>query len=245
MSWSDKVVLITGASSGLGKELALSLSKQGARLSLFSRRECPDVPALFIQGDVTKLSDCKKGVEETIREFGRIDYLILNAGISMWSRFDEIDDPQIFQSIMETNYLGAVYLCHYALPFLKKSRGMITAISSLQGKIGVPYHTGYTASKHALQGFLDCLRTEIDLDILIVSPSWIQGTQLKDKAIVKNSPRISRGKGLILGTCVDEILKAMQQRKRELILPKRYKAIPWLKLICPKWLDQLIISKVS
>lgn len=240
----NKTVLITGASSGLGLHLAQELGKQGANLALFSRTQKQTAPFLTICGDTTKPEDCKRAIEQTIDTFGSLDYLILNAGISMWARFEDVLDVTHFKTLIETNYLGAVYFTHYALPHLKKTNGLITAIASIQGKIPVPYHTGYAASKHALHGFFETLRAEEEVDILLVSPSWIQGTDIHTRSVIRNKTSHQNG-GLRLEDCGREILSAMKKRKRELILPKYYKILPWLKLLCPNFLNHCISKAIQ
>ena len=163
---AGKTIIITGASSGLGASLAEQLSHYKTNLVLFSRNidklrrvaktcEANGSKVLVVEGDISKPEDCKKLHKETINCFNTVDHLVLNAGISMWAEFEEITDLSLFPKLIETNYLGAVYLTHHCLPALIKSKGMITAISSIQGKIAVPNHTGYVASKHALTGFLN------------------------------------------------------------------------------------------
>lgn len=253
MPFQNKTVLITGASSGLGSALAKALSQKGARLSLVARDRirleqtaaaCQTQP-LLISADVSCLSDCERAIRQTIETYQTLDYLVLNAAVSMWARFDEVSDPSIFSKMMGTNYLGPVYLTHYALPYLKKSQGMIVAISSIQGKVAVPYHSGYVASKHALQGFFETLQSELDLPILIVSPSWIQNTQLKENAIVQNGKRASSHKGLLLEDCAEQILQNMREKKSTLFLPSHYRYIPWIKELFPKLIRYLVAKKVE
>ena len=168
----NKTIVITGASSGLGASLAKELSYHKPNLILFSRNheallnianECikNGAKAFAVQGDVTNQNDCKKLLEASINNFGSIDYLVLNAGISMWAKFGEVTDLSLFQKLIETNYLGNVYLTYLFLPYLIKSKALITAVSSIQGEIAVPNHSGYVASKHALTGFLNTLRMEL------------------------------------------------------------------------------------
>ena len=136
-------------------------------------------------GDVGKPEDCEVWIGAAVAEFGAVDYLIACAGISMWARFDEVEDLGIFRRLMDTNYLGIVHCVYYALPHLKARDGMVVAISSIQGKIGVPMHTGYVASKHAVQGFFESLRTELldtGVDVLTVLPHWLRGTNLRKAA---------------------------------------------------------------
>ena len=258
----EKVAIITGASSGLGAALALALAKQGAHLTLFARREemlgetaeqCRLLGAqvVTVVGDVTKVENCEELVEATIVAYGRIDYLIANAGISMWARFDEVEDLEMFRKLMETNYLGLVYCVHAALPHLKVSKGMIVAIASLQSKFGVPLHTGYGASKHAVLGFLNALRLEVqEVHVLTVLPHWLQGTNLrrhalgKDGEVLGDSSQRHNKEALSLRSCCKAILKAMRKQRRELVLPWHHRALPFLQVIHPKIVEWLVKRKM-
>ena len=195
-----KTAIISGASSGLGASLALAFAEAGANLALFALdgeglTETADAcrerggRVLTATGDVGRPEDCQRVVERTVCQYAAVDYLIACAGISMWARFEEIEDISIFRRLMDTNYLGVVHCVYYALPHLKKSRGMVVAISSIQGKIGVPLHTGYVASKHAVQGFFESLRGELresGVDVLTVLPGWLRGTNLRRAALGKD-----------------------------------------------------------
>ncbi len=261
-AFTGKTIFITGAATGLGRSLALALNQQGAQLVVMSRNQKMLEKAvsdfervgkrpLMICGDVTHPKECETAVQQTIHHFGQLDHMILNAGISMWTRFEELSSLDIIQKTMATNYIGAVNCTFYALPYLKKTRGLITVISSIQGKIGVPFHTGYAASKHALHGFFDSLRLESngDIDILMVCPSWIHGTELKKRAFYANNApdqkTLSKHKksGLNLPDCADKIISAMKSGRRELILPHKYSFIPLLKMFAPAWLDRIILAK--
>lgn len=264
-SFREKTVIITGASSGLGAALARALSNLGARLVLCSRNEerleetgslcrTPGSSPVTVVGDVTNPGDCRRLVETAVSSHGAIDYLIANAGVSMWARFEDVQDISIFGKIMETNYLGAVHCIYYALPHLRKRSGMIVAVSSIQGKIGVPLHTGYGASKHALQGFLASLRVELDgsgVDILTVLPHWVRGTQLRSNAFQKDgsavaaSPKKHSEASISLQECSTAILKAMRKRRTELVIPPKLKLLPWLNLISPRIVDFLVKGKVE
>lgn len=253
----NKSILIVGASTGLGKELAIKLANKSPYLAIMARNEtalketaalCATSP-LIITGDITFEADCKQAIEKVIETYGRLDHLILNAGISMWSRFDDLEDLSVIKQIMQTNYFGAVHCTHHALSHLKKSKGLITVISSIQGKIGVPYHSGYAASKHALEGFFNSLRIELNqaVDVLLVSPGWIKGTELKRRAWgspTQVSTNRHAKQALSLNHCTEEIIAAMAKRKRELIVPKKYQIVPLLKYLMPKLLDNLIGRKV-
>ena len=258
-----KTALITGASSGLGKRLALDLARRKMNLVLAARSvdALTEVAAqaetlgsaLLVQPtDVTDQTQCRVTVEKVIDTFGRIDFLILSAGISMWARFEEISDPSIFRKLMETNYLGAINCISPALPYLRASRGTIVAISSAQAVVGMANHTGYSASKHALKGFLEALETEIGeaVHILSVMPGWIQGSNLRTSAFQGDGTPVGRATthrsySVSLQECSSKIVSAMGKGARELYIPSRLRWLPWLRLIVPKWLKARIRQVVD
>ena len=150
---------------------------------------------------------------------------------------------------METNYLGIVHCVYYALPHIRARKGQIVAISSIQGKIGVPFHTGYVASKHAVQGFFESLRTELGgtgVDVLTVLPHWLRGTNLRKSAFGKHgdalgsSSRKHSEESVTLDDASDAIIKAMKKRQRELIIPFKLRFLPWLHLINPRIVEYLV-----
>lgn len=260
--FTNKSILITGASSGLGRSLAIKLYQQNANLLLMARnlQELEETqrlclasqshnsnPPLLVQGDVCVMEDCDKAVKKIIAHHGQIDYLVLNAGISMGVQFEQLTDLTVLRRLMDVNYFGAIQCVYYALPHLKRVNGMIVAISSLQGKMGVPFHTGYAASKHALQGFCDSLRIELarQVAILVVSPTWIKGTNLKKKSVTTNKVASQLPLGISLEYCAQEIIKGMKARKREIILSPKYKPLIWLRFFIPRLLDFLMIKFVK
>jgi short-subunit dehydrogenase len=185
--YTGKVVVVTGASSGIGRALCLALAPQRPRLVLAARdavrleevaTECRAAGAesLVVPTDVTSTEGCRRLVDRTVEVFGTLDVLVNNAGASMMARFDETSDLSVFGRLMDVNYLGSVYPTHYALPHLKKSRGQIVVMASLAGLTGVPTRTGYAASKHAVFGFFDSLRIELEgtgVDVTIVAPYFV------------------------------------------------------------------------
>jgi len=261
----EKTVIITGASSGLGAALALEFSKAGAHVGLFSpEREkqeevaelCEEVggKALSVVGDVTRPEDCERLVAETVDRFGQVDYLIANAGISMWARFEDSEDLAVYRKLMEVNYLGGVHCAFYALPHLKQSRGMFVAITSIQSKIGVPLHTGYVASKHALQGFCETLRMELygtGVDVLTVLPHWLRGTELRSHAFGEDGKELGKSsrkhskESVSVEDASRAIMAAINDRRRELVIPWKLKALMALNLFSPKSAEAIIMSKVK
>lgn len=263
--FENKNIIIAGASTGLGKALAEQLSLHKPNLVLFSRNieklkqvehscERNGARTLIVQGDITNKEDCEKLIEKTLSNFGLPDHLVLNAGISMWAKFEEISNPDLFKQLIETNYLGSVYITHYALPHLIKNKGLITVISSIQGKIAVPYHSGYAASKHALVGFFETLRmelTEKGVDVMLVMPHWLRGTNLRSNALDKDGNKIGESRkehnkeSISLEECSKKIIWGMKKRKKELVIPSKLKALPWLNLISTGLLGKIVKGKVE
>ncbi|MBD2445574.1 SDR family oxidoreductase [Nostoc sp. FACHB-152] len=263
MSFANKTIVITGASAGIGRKLAISLAQKDANLVLAARNQeeleqtltaCTKNPqkVIAVPTDVTQAQACQQLIDKAIAAFGRIDILINNAGIGMLTSFDEVTDLSIFEQVMQVNYLGAVYCTHYALPYLKASRGLLVAISSICGKTGVPTRTGYVASKHAMQGFFDTLRIELHstgVDVLVVSPGFV-ATDIRQRALgadgkpLGKSPRDESQGNMSVEECVRQIIWAMERRKREHIMTVKGKVIPWAKLIMPGLVDRITAATI-
>jgi short-subunit dehydrogenase len=261
--FKNNVSIITGASTGIGKELALQLAKQGAFLSLAARdiinlncvaEECRKIGSkvITVQTDVTVKEQCKNLIEKTLAEFGRIDTLFNNAGISMSAKFEEIQDLDLFETIMKVNYLGSVYCTYYALPYLKKSNGRIVAISSLTGKVGVPSRTGYAASKHAMAGFFDSLRIELmntNVTVTVIYPGFVE-SEVRKRALGVDGKSIGKShldesKVMSVGECVKQILSASYKRKREVVMTVKAKLGLWIKLIAPGLIDKTSLKTIE
>lgn len=262
-SFRDQVVVITGASSGIGRELALQLADQGAWLALAARdagrlEQVADhcrgraARALAVVTDVTQQAQCQALVERTVAEYGRIDVLINNAGLYMWARFDEIEDVGMLEKIMRVNYLGSVYCTHYALPLLKRSRGLLVGISSLAAKTGVPTASGYAASKHAMTGFFESLRIELaadGVDVTMVYPGFV-ATEVRQRACGPDgrpmdvSP-LDEDTMMSADTCARLILAAAARRRRELVMTLRGKLGQWIKLVAPGLVDRVAAQAMS
>jgi NAD(P)-dependent dehydrogenase (short-subunit alcohol dehydrogenase family) len=170
----------------------------------------------------------------------------------MWARFDEISDLAVFERLVQVNYLGAVYCIHASLPALKESRGTIVAISSLQGEIAIPRHTGYSASKHALNGFLEALELELEgqVRILNVMPGWITGTKLRTNAFRAGGRdggvgAKKGGASVSVEECSRLIIDSMQADVTTLFVPRKLRAGRWLKALAPSLLKKIIRRAVS
>jgi len=253
----DKVILITGASSGIGRELAYRLASQGARLSLAARdverleavrAECEQRGghAIVAPTDVSEQAQCENLVQKTVEQFERIDILVNNAGVSMWAYFDEVIDLSIFEQIMRVNYFGSMYCTYYALPYLKASRGQIVGVSSLTGKNGVPTRSGYAASKHAMVGFFDTLRIELaeaGVTVTMIYPDFV-ATETRARAFgpdglpLGESP-VREKEIMSVEKCVDLMLPAIQKRKRELVMSMRARIGQYVKPFAPKLIDNI------
>ncbi len=261
MELRDKSVIVTGASSGIGRELAVALARRGARLALAARSaealaevtsECEATGgrAVAIPTDVGDEAACRRLVDETVAAFGGVDMLVNNAGISMWGRFDELEDLSVVERLMRVNYLGAVYCTRYALPHLKASKGLLVAVSSLTGKFGVPTRSAYAASKHAMQGFFDSLRIELletGVDVLVVSPGFV-ATPIRANAFGNDgkprgeSPRDESKNTMPVDECVRQIVASIDRRDRELVMTPRGRLGLWIKLIAPGLVDRMALK---
>lgn len=260
---NGKTVVITGASTGIGEELAVVLAGRGANVVLAARdaealgrvaQRCEQAggKALSVPTDVTDPEACRRLVERAVESFGGIDVLVNNAGVSMWTRFDEVTDLSLFERLMRVNYLGAVYCTYHALPHLKARRGLVVAVSSLTGKVGVPTRTGYAASKHAMQGFFDSLRIELagsGVDVLVVSPGFV-ATGIRARAVgpdgkpLGESPREEGHGTMDLATCVRRIVRAMDRRERDVVMAPRATLAMLLKVLAPRVVDRMALRAV-
>ena len=264
MNLKSKVFVITGASSGIGAELAIQLSKRGSHVVCAARTKkkletvCRKISknggdSIAVQADITDKTQCDKVVKVAIEKYKKIDGLILNAGISMWAKFDKIKDVEFFKDIMNTNYMGSVYCVHSALPFLKKSKGKIVSCSTGQAIMGFPNHSGYVASKHALHGFLSTIRMENGADITVLEAvlSWIKGTKLRDNSFGANGKRhqgVTRkhtSEAVPLATCVQIIINSIEKDLDTVYIPKKLSLIPFLKLFFKGFLEQKVTRAIN
>ena len=255
--FKDKVVVITGASSGIGRELAYQLAEQGAWLSLAARNEerlsavageCQvrGGRAIAIVTDVSEQAQCAQLIQRTMDHYDRIDMLVNNAGITMWANFEDVSDVGFFEQIMRVNYLGSVYCTYYALPFLKKTKGQIIGISSLAGRNGIPKRSGYAASKHAMVGFFDTLRIEIaeyGIGVTMIYPGFV-ATETRKRALGADGKPIGKSsvredEVMSAERCAKLIIQAAATRKRELVMTWRGKVGLWVKLIAPGVVDRV------
>jgi len=260
--FKGKVVIITGASSGIGKASALEFAKEGAKVVLAARRinELKNVEgqiiklggeALSIKIDVKIVDDCKKLVEKTIKKYKRIDVLVNNAGISMRASFEKLD-LSVIKSLMDTNFYGTVYCTKFALPYLLETKGTVVGVSSISGLVPLPGRTGYCASKHAMDGFLNTLRLENinrGLNVMVVHPGFttsnIRNTALdKNGKPQKESPR-NEEEMMSAEKVAQIIVRSTLNRERNLVLTLQGKLAVWLYKYFPGIADRVIVHEMA
>jgi len=257
-----KVIVITGASSGIGKACAEKFGIEGSKIVIAARNMDKlnqaeeeltkfKVEVLKVQCDVSKKEDCKKLIDETVNKFNKIDVLVNNAGISMRALFNDTD-LDVIEKVMNINFWGAVYTTKYALPHLLKSKGSVVGVSSIAGYVGLPARTGYSASKYAMQGFLDALRTEnlkTGLHVLIACPGFtasnIRNTALSaDGSAQGESPR-KEEKMMTAEEVASHIYNGVVNRKRTLVLTTQGKLVVLLNKFFPKFVEKQVYNKMA
>jgi dehydrogenase/reductase SDR family member 7B len=257
----NKVVIITGGSLGIGRGLAFEFGRAGAKIVITGRNEQnlldtasdlkkEGIECLAIVSDVSIEADNKSMVEQTIQKYGQIDILINNAGMSMRSDFLEAD-TKVFRQLMDINYFGMVYATKFALPYIVQTKGSVLAISSVAGIKGVPERTGYSASKFAMNGFMEALRIEMfdkGVHVLTVCPGYTQSnirmTSLKgDGTSLGGESMLDEGKMMTAEEAARRTLKATVQRKRELIMTRDGKLVKFLNYLFPSWVDQIVYKR--
>lgn len=233
--FKDKVVIVTGASSGIGEATAREFAKNGSKVVLAARSEekllniVTDIKAnngeaCYVKTDVTLEHDCKKLIETAVSKYGNLHILINNAGLSMRASFDEVD-LKVLHRLMDVNFWGTVYCTKYALPYLISNKGSLVGVSSIAGFHGLPGRTGYSASKFAIHGFLETLRIENlkkGLHVMIIAPGFTS-TEIRKHALTADgteqgeSPRNEeklRSPELV----AKWILKGIKKKKRNKLL---------------------------
>ncbi|MEQ9412668.1 MAG: SDR family oxidoreductase [Cyclobacteriaceae bacterium] len=255
----DKVIIITGGSSGIGKALASHFGQKGSRILITGRKKeeldsavkelsNKGIDIVGCQGDVSLKADNDRMAELAISKFGRIDVLINNAGISMRAIFQDVD-LEVIKKVMDINFFGAVSATQSCLPHLIKSKGAIVGISSIAGYRGLPGRTGYSSSKFALNGFLEALRTELintGVHVLTACPGFTASnirkrSLLKDGSAQGDSPR-EEGKMMTPEECAMHIYNATVKRKKTLILTGQGKLTVFLNKWVPGLMDRFVYN---
>lgn len=258
----DKVVVITGGSSGIGKALAEEFGKRGSRI-LITGRDNDNLGAAVaelrrkgieihgFQADVSLEEDNRKMSEAAIQHYGKIDILINNAGISMRALFGDVR-LDVVKKVMDINFYGALYATHFCLPEIIRNKGSVIGISSIAGFRGLPGRTGYSASKFALNGFLEVLRTELlktDVHVMTACPGFTASnirvrSLTRDGSPQKESPRNEKAM-MTAEECARQIYSATLRRKRILVLTTQGKMIVWLNKWFPGFADKLVYNAMA
>ncbi len=258
MNMKDKVVIVTGGSSGIGEACAESFAKAGAKVVITGRSDeklaeakktliqkgCDTI--LTISGDVSSEEDCNNTIIKVLDTYGKIDVLINNAGISMRSLFDDIE-IDVFKQVMNVNFYGALYMTKSCLSHIKKTKGSIIGISSIAGKKGLPARTAYSASKFAMEGFLQALRIELihdEVHVLVVSPGFvktnIRNTALKSDGSQQGQSPKNEDKLMTAEEVAEAVLIATVKRKRDLILTTQGKTLVQVNKFAPSLADKQV-----
>ena len=251
--WKDKVIVVTGGTDGIGKALVEQFLQLGARVATCGRNadklyqlqiQHPDASLLTLTADVSKENDCRLFIERTISSFGRIDALINNAGISMRAMFEDVD-LDVIRQVMDINFYGSVYCTKYALPSLLKTKGTVVGISSIAGYRGLPGRSGYSASKFALQGWMEALRTELldNVHVMWVCPGFtasnIRQVALNKEGQQQGETPMDESKMMSADACAQHIIQSMGQKKRTLVLTFTGKRAVFMNKFFPAWTDRL------
>ena len=263
MNLANKVIIITGASSGIGKSLAIEFAKRGANLVLGARQfvnlctltqqieQQYKVRAIAVQCDVTVQEDCELLIKQALVTFNHIDILVNNAGISMRALFNDTD-VDVLKSVMDVNFWGTVYCTKYALPHILKSQGSIVGVSSIAGYKGLPGRTGYSASKFAMNGFLDALRIEnlkTGVHIMIACPGFT-ASNIRNTALDKNGREQREStldeQNMMTNEKIAKIIAdGIENRSRTLIMTGEGKLTVLIGKLFPALLDRLVYNKMK
>ena len=250
----NKVVAITGGSDGIGRALVELLLSMGAKVATCARNQeklydmqlqYSTAPLHCMVADVSILNDCKMFIASSIKQFGGIDILINNAGISMRALFKDAD-LEVFRKVMDINFFGTIYCTKLALPSLIERKGTIVGISSIAGYRGLPGRSGYSASKFALNGWLESIRTELqgdEVNVMWVCPGFtksnIRNAALNESAVAQGSSPIDEESIMSAEEVARHITQAIEKRKRTLILTSTGKRAVLLNRFFPSLADRL------
>ena len=252
--FTNKVVAITGGTEGIGKALVEEFLSRGAKVATCSRTieklqqlelDCTGKPLLAILADVSKEEDCKNFIDKTVREFGKIDILINNAGISMRALFKDTELSTL-KKLMDINFWGTVYCTKFALDTILENKGTIVGVSSVAGYRGLPGRSGYSASKFAVNGWLEALRTELletGVNVMWVCPGFtksnIRNVALNKDAKPQGESPLNESKLMTAEECAQHIIKAIAKRKRTLVLTFTGKETVFMNRFFPALTDKL------
>lgn len=260
--FKDKVVIVTGASSGIGEATARLFAKNGSRVILAARSEeklktiiseikTSGYEADYVKTDVTKEDECRTLIDKTVEKYGTVNILINNAGVSMRAPFDKVN-LDVLRTLMEVNFWGTVYCTRYALPYLITNKGSVVGVSSVAGFHGLPGRTGYSASKFAIHGFLETIRIENlkrGLHVMIIAPGFT-ASEIRKHALTADgteqgeSPR-EEGKLMSPEYVAKWVLKGIRKKKRNKILTWEGRFTALFQRIIPAVVDWAYYIEMS
>jgi short-subunit dehydrogenase len=253
--FSNKVVVVTGGSDGIGKALVELLLQQGAKVATCARnhdklyqleKRNSGRPLFVFTADVSNETDCNNFIQSAMKRFGRIDILINNAGLSMRALMKDLDIATL-RKIMDVNFWGTIYCTRLVLDQVIKNKGTIVGILSVAAFRGLPGRTGYSASKFAVNGFLEALRVELaddDVNVMWVYPGFVSSniryTALDETAGQKGESTMDESKMMTPAECAQHILRGIEKRKRSVILTALAKRTLYMTRFFPSLADKLI-----
>ncbi|MEO5684660.1 MAG: SDR family oxidoreductase [Chitinophagaceae bacterium] len=252
--FNNKVVVITGGTDGIGKALVDAMVKAGAKVATCARNhdkiynlqlEYTNVLLHAVVCDVSKEQDCRRFIESTIETFGGIDILINNAGVSMHALVNDVD-VDVIRKVMDINFYGSVYCTKFSLPSILERKGTVVGVSSIAGYRGLPGRSGYSASKFALQGWLESLRTELlekDVHVMWVCPGFtssnIRQAALMEDGKAQGASPMDEDKMMSAPDCANHILHAIEKKKRTLVLTFTGKRTVFMNKFFPGLADKM------
>ena len=258
----DKVIIVTGASSGIGLASARLFGSLGARVVMAARSlekmlaEVPSVSSdpdnvLCVKADVSVEEDCRNLIEQTVARFGRIDILVNNAGLSMRAMFKDLD-LVVVKRLMDVNFWGTVYCTKYALPFLLQAKGQVVGVISIAGYSALPARCAYSSSKYAIRGFLDTLRIEHlkdGLGVLVFAPGYtasnVRNAALTSDGSAQGKTPLEEGKLMSAEKCAEHMAKALSRRRSEVILTPLGKATVLMHRLFPRLTDRMTYNFIA
>ena len=260
--FKDKVIVITGASSGIGLASARLFGSCGAdvvmaarsydKLAALAPSVNPDASkVLCVKADVSVEEDCRNLVAKTVEKYGHIDILVNNAGLSMRAMFKDLD-LSVIKTLMDVNFWGTVYCTKYALPYLLETKGQLAGVVSIAGFSALPARTGYSASKYAIRGFLDTIRIEHlkdGLNVLVFAPGYtdsnVRRAALTSDGSAQGETPLKEDKLMSAEDCAEHLAKGLEKRKSQVILTGLGKATVWAHRLFPRLTDRLTYSYVA
>ena len=254
-NFKDKIVVITGGSDGIGKALVHQFLNDGAKVATCARNndklfslsnECANDDLFIMQVDVANQAQCESFIKAVTDKWGGLDVLINNAGISMRALVNEVS-IETLKNVMDINFWGTVYTTKASLPFIQKANGVIVGVSSIAGYRGLPGRSGYSASKYALNGWLEALRTELygsGTHVMWVCPGFtssnIRNAALNKDAKAQGESPMDEGAMMSSEECANHIFDAIHKRKRTLVLTFTGKRTVFMNKYFPSWADKLV-----